>query len=200
MIEEKSELTERYTKFPYRLRRRIINKYRPRVHLKTIKTIQKEIQKAAEMPDNLEKIQSDFDLLKDQLLRTRADFENYRKRVVRDSENVKKYAAEELVKELLVSLDNFERAIDAAKQIKDFDGLSEGVEIIHQQLLSTLTNKGLKKIDAYGKKFDPYYHEAVMVEERTDVADQTITDVISEGYMLNEKVIRPAAVKVSKAP
>lgn len=199
MAEELKEKMMILSKEPYRLRRQNVEKSYPRHHSRKIKKSQdKEFEKITEEKNTIEGVQSDIDKLRDQLLRTSADFDNYRKRVLREREEIRKFATEELIKELLTVLDNFSRAVEASKLAKDFDNLSKGVEMIYQQIMNILMQKGLKKIEAKGEKFDPNYHEAVMVEENKKVDDQTVLEVLTEGYLLNDRVIKASVVKVSK--
>jgi molecular chaperone GrpE len=126
-----------------------------------------------------------------------ADFENYKKRVVREKEDVVRYANEGLIVELIEVYENLERAVANAK--KSGDGqMARGLEMIYAQMASTLTKHGLKPIEAVGKMFDPHLHEAMMQEVSQDVEEGTILDEFQRGYMLHSKVIRYAKVKVSK--
>lgn len=126
-----------------------------------------------------------------------ADFENYKKRVAREKEDVVKYANEGLILELIDVYENMERAVANAK--KSGDGqMAKGLEMIYAQMASTLAQHGLKPIEAVGKKFDPHLHEAMMQEASQDVDEGTILDEFQRGYTLYSKVIRYAKVKVSK--
>ncbi|CAJ35420.1 nucleotide exchange factor GrpE [Methanocella arvoryzae] len=126
-----------------------------------------------------------------------ADFENYKKRVAREKEDVVRYANEGLILELIDAYENMERAVANAK--KSGDGqMAKGLEMIYAQMSATLSRHGLKPIEAVGKKFDPRLHEAMMQEASEDVEEGTILDEFQRGYMLHSKVIRCAKVKVSK--
>lgn len=126
-----------------------------------------------------------------------ADFENYKKRVAREKEDVVRYANEGLILELIEVYENMERAVANAK--KSGDGqMARGLEMIYAQMASTLTKHGLKPIEAVGKMFDPHLHEAMMQEASQEVEEGTILDEFQRGYMLHSKVIRYAKVKVSK--
>lgn len=128
------------------------------------------------------------------LVRLQADFDNYRKRVAREREDLLKYAGEQLITALLPVVDNFERAL-AAKS-NDYEKLLEGVEMICRQLQEVLSREGLEPIPAAGEQFNPELHEAVMREEGGDCPDNTVTEELRRGFTFKGKVIRAAMVKV----
>lgn len=134
----------------------------------------------------------------DMLLRLQADFDNFRKRSAKERQEFIKYANEALIFELVGMLDNFERSIKAADQKQDFKLLHQGVDMISKQLHKLLQEKGLRRIDSQGEKFDPSRHEAIEAVETDEVEDGCILEEFQPGYMLNDKVIRPAMVKVAK--
>jgi len=129
------------------------------------------------------------------LQRLQADFENFRKRNLKEREELVKFASEGLICDLLPVLDNFERAL-AAKG--DDQGLQAGVEMIFRQLNEVLHKEGLQPICAVGEQFDPNLHQAVMMIESADHGDNEVIDEFQKGYTLKDKVIRPAMVKVAK--
>lgn len=135
---------------------------------------------------------------KDKFLRLYSDFETYKRRVQKDREELYKFANEELVKELLPSLDNLETALKHAS--RSADGLKEGVEMTLRELKRTLERAGLKPIEALGQPFNPEYHHAIAQVEREDLPDKTVVDEMRKGYLFNDKVIRPSLVTVSKKP
>ncbi|NOX97595.1 MAG: nucleotide exchange factor GrpE [Nitrospirae bacterium] len=134
----------------------------------------------------------------DRLLRLQAEFENYRKRVNRERNEFIQYAIEDLICDLLPVIDNFERAIESARQHDNSKALLQGVEMIYKQVHDVLVKRGLEKIEAVGKEFNPREHEAVMQVESENHPDNTIIEANLAGYRLKDKVIRPAMVKVSK--
>jgi len=136
--------------------------------------------------------------LYDQLLRLKAEFENFRKRTERDKENLIKFAEESLIQELLPVMDNIERAIDSAHNHRDFDSLKQGVIMIQKQLKEILSKTGLVEMKTDGEKFDPRLHEIVSQEEADKHPEGTIIEELQKGYLLADRVIRPAMVKVSK--
>lgn len=131
----------------------------------------------------------------DRILRMQADFENYQKNMEKERENIIKFASESIIKDLIDDLENLELALDDMK--KHNNPAYESIKLIYDHFLRTLEKNGLEKIDSVGKKFDPYMHEAIMIEE-TDNDDGTVLEEFRKGYKLNGKVIKPSKVKVSK--
>ena len=131
---------------------------------------------------------------RDRYLRTLADFENYRKRADREKAEFFKYALAGAIKDLLPVLDNFDRALEHAEEGDDFH---KGVLLIYKQLFDVLQRHGLKPIDQSGVRFDPNFHEAVVTEEDPSVPAQTVSAIMQKGYTLNDRLLRPALVKVA---
>jgi len=138
----------------------------------------------------------------DRLLRTTADFDNFKKRAAREKQDAIKYATESLLQKVIPVLDNFEMALAAAQNnaATDIKSLRDGVAMIHSQLKNTLTEAGLEEVDATGKPFDPNLHEAVSQQESADVAEGQVLQQLRKGYKLRERLLRPATVIVAKAP
>jgi len=136
--------------------------------------------------------------LQDKILRLGAEFENYKKRVQKERQDWIKYAGETFILELLSIVDNFERAFQAADKTQDFGVLHKGVEMILIEIERFLKEKGVKKIEAVDKQFDPHRHEAIEHIECQEREENTIVEELQSGYELNGKVVRPAKVKVSK--
>lgn len=136
--------------------------------------------------------------LQDRLLRLGAEFENYKKRVQREREELIKYAGETFILELLHIVDNFERAFQAADKTRDFKVLHQGVEMILKEVEEFLKDKGVRKMETMGVQFDPHKHEAIENVVCQDKPEGIIVEELQAGYELNGKVIRPARVKVSK--
>lgn len=130
------------------------------------------------------------------LQRLQAEFENYRKRVLREQTRAVEFATEPVMMRLLEVLDEFELALVAAEQRPDFDKFLRGVEIVYAKLLDILRAEGLERIDARGKPFDPTEHEALFQVEGED-GEPYVADVLRTGYRLKGRVIRPAGVKVA---
>lgn len=131
-----------------------------------------------------------------QLKYLQADFENLKKQFDRDRLNYIRQANEELITELLIVLDSIEKAVESAETAKD-SKTAEGFRRIQQQFYQILVKNGLRRIDALGKKLDPYYHDAVLREENPNKEDNIVLEELQKGYMLNSKVIRHSKVKVS---
>ncbi|NLM21687.1 MAG: nucleotide exchange factor GrpE [Peptococcaceae bacterium] len=144
----------------------------------------------------LEQAKAKADEYYSHLQRLKAEFDNFRRRTVREKEEIAKYASERIILSLLPVLDNFERALESAKSNQDFDAFSQGVEMIFRQLMKVLEEEGLKPIEALGEQFDPNLHEA-MFREESDQEENTILEELQKGYYLKDKVIRPSRVKVS---
>jgi molecular chaperone GrpE len=134
----------------------------------------------------------------DDLRRLQADFDNYRKRTLREQTARAASASQALVARLLPVLDNFELAVSHAEQSRDFDRMLKGVEMVFGVLREVLQGEGLVKIEAEGKPFDPERHEAVVAVEQEGAEPGTVVDVVRTGYELRGKVLRPAMVKVAK--
>lgn len=145
-----------------------------------------------------EKIQQEpsADEYRDRWIRVTADFDNFRKRVQKEKADMIKYGNENLIKELLPVLDNFERAMAAPSQN---DSFTQGVQMIYSQLMGTLERFGVTSESAKGKTFDPNLHEAMSYKEDSSVAPHTVLEEHQRMYFLNKKLIRPALVTVSKA-
>lgn len=132
--------------------------------------------------------------MKDRYMRTLADYENFRKRSEREKADFYKYALSGLLHELLPVLDNFDRALEHAEEGDDFH---KGVLLIYKQLFGVLLKYGLKPIEESRVPFDPRIHEAVVREEDPSVPSHTVVAVMQKGYYLNDRVLRPAMVKVA---
>ncbi|MBD3917919.1 nucleotide exchange factor GrpE [Paenibacillus sp. PR3] len=130
-------------------------------------------------------------------LRAQADFDNFRRRTTKEREELAQYATMKLITQLLPVVDNFERAISAAKQNNDFEALSKGVDMVSRQFNQVLEQEGLKPMAAVGEPFNPEFHQAVMQEQSADHEEGIVLEELQKGYMLKDKVIRPAMVKVS---
>jgi molecular chaperone GrpE len=146
-------------------------------------------------PDPLEELRRERDVLQDRLLRTAADFDNYRKRMDRERRDLAEQTAGEAIKDLLPIIDNLERALQAAAED---DPLRKGVELIHKQMLEMLRKRGVTPIEALGADFDPNVHEAVTHEESDQHREGEVMEELQRGYKVGERLLRPAMVKVAK--
>ncbi len=149
--------------------------------------------------DPLEAAKAEAAKLRDQLLRTAADFDNFRKRSRRELADMEKRAREDLIKELLPVFDNLERATAHAETATDVKALADGIGLVKRQFLDTLSKIGIERIKAQGLPFDPAFHEAVQQFETADHAPGTVIHEVQAGYMQGDKLVRPAIVVVAKA-
>ena len=131
------------------------------------------------------------------LLRMQADFENYKKRIAREREDMYNNALETITAQLLPVVDNMERAVDAFRKDKLDEQYISGVEMVYNQIIDILGKNGVKEIEAMDKDFDPNLHHAVMQVPGEDEDENKIKEVFQKGYILGNKVIRPSLVKVS---
>lgn len=138
-----------------------------------------------------------YEEMKDRFLRSQADFDNYRKRMQKEREEMAKYASRSLLEKLLPAIDNLERAIDSSKQSESFEMLAQGVEMVYRQIMDALREEGAVPLETVGKPFDPHFHQAVMQEESDQYESGIVIEEFQKGYMLKDKLIRPAMVKVS---
>ncbi|MDQ6421137.1 nucleotide exchange factor GrpE [Paenibacillus sp. LHD-117] len=130
-------------------------------------------------------------------LRAQADFDNFRRRTAKEKEELAQYASMKLIGQLVPIVDNFERAIAAASSNSDYESLAKGVDMIFRQLSQTLEAEGLKAIESVGQPFNPEFHQAIMQVESDEHEEGIVVEEVQKGYMLKEKVLRPAMVKVS---
>ncbi|PYR76623.1 MAG: nucleotide exchange factor GrpE [Acidobacteria bacterium] len=155
-----------------------------------------EAQDSAESP--LDALRKEKDALHDRLLRTAAEFDNYRKRVDRDRRDQVDAATADAVVDFLPIVDDLERALKAPTG-GDSEGFRKGVELIHQQMVDLLRKRGVRPIEAVGAEFDPRYHQAVAQEASADHREGEVMEEYARGYMLGDRLLRPAMVKVAKA-
>lgn len=130
-------------------------------------------------------------------LRAQADFDNFRRRTMKEKEELGQYASMKLISQLLPVVDNFERAVAAASVNGDFESLAKGVDMIFRQLEQTLEQEGLKAMNVVGEPFNPEFHQAIMQVESDEYEEGIVVEEVQKGYILKEKVLRPAMVKVS---
>ncbi|MST71332.1 nucleotide exchange factor GrpE [Clostridiales Family XIII bacterium WCA-MUC-591-APC-4B] len=144
-----------------------------------------------------EKTEEKADDGNEKYVRLMAEFQNYKKRVAKEKNDIREYATEKLVMELLPVLDNFERALAASAE-DDPAGYAKGMELIFTQMVTELQKSGLAEVEAEGQDFDPTKHNAVMTEENEELESGKVSKVLQKGYALNDKVIRPSMVAVTK--
>lgn len=130
-------------------------------------------------------------------LRVQADFDNFRRRTQKEKEELAQYATSKLVGELLPVMDNFERALATAPESPESEAFAKGVNMIFRQLEGVLKSEGLTAMEAVGQPFNPEYHQAIMQVESEEHEEGIVTEEVQKGYLLKDKVLRPAMVKVS---
>ena len=142
----------------------------------------------------------ELDKTRDQQLRLQAEFENFRRRTLKDKQDSQLYGHQNFVKELLSTVDNLDRAIEHSEQSagEDLQTLLQGVELVQKELLGVLERFGVSEIEAEGQKFDPTYHEGVAQVPSAE-AENTVVQVLQKGYQLRDRMLRPARVVVAKA-
>jgi molecular chaperone GrpE len=160
----------------------------------------KEDKEIEELKKKLEEKEKEAKENYDRLLRTAADFENYKKRATREKEDWTKFANEDLIRAILPFIDNLERAVNHAQKIADTGVLVKGVQLTLQQLLQALNKFGLSSFESVGKPFDPTMHEAMLVVETDKHEPNQVVEEFQKGYLLNDRLLRPATVSVSKPP
>ena len=157
---------------------------------------------SSEQLDELKQRAAKADEHWDRLLRTTADFDNYKKRAAREKSDAVRFANETLMNRLIPVLDNLEMAMAAAQASRASapDSLQSGVNMVFQQLKNALAEAGLEEIDASGKPFDPNLHEAISQRESDSIPEGHVVEQARKGYRLRERLLRPASVVVAKAP
>lgn len=160
---------------------------------------QAEEQEAAESAENAryEELAKLAEENQQKYLRAQADFDNFRRRTMKEKEELGQYASMKLISQLLPIVDNFERAIAASSSNSDYDSLAKGVDMTFRQLAATLEQEGLTPMNAVGQPFNPEFHQAIMQVESEEHEEGIVVEEIQKGYMLKDRVIRPAMVKVS---
>ena len=158
------------------------------------------IEKSEEekLHDMISMLEDENSSIKDQMLRMQAESDNFRKRVLREKEDSIKYANSNLLMDLVTIIDDFERAIKATQESIDAEDFHSGIELIEKQFVTMLErNWGLKKMVSVGEEFDPQFHEAIGMEESSEYDKQTVIEDYQSGYILQDRVLRSAKVKVA---
>lgn len=164
----------------------------PKPHPEDDKNLKNKLKKKEA---EIKALKKEKEELKDNYLRKLAEMENLRKRFERDRSEYQQYALNDFLRELLVVLDNFERALQSRDQ-SDGKSFQEGVEMIYRQYQDLMKKKGVVPIEISDKKFDPTIHQAVLTEESEAVAEPEVTEELQRGYLLHGRLLRPALVKV----
>lgn len=150
----------------------------------TTSTVQNELEQKLEETTN-------------RMLRLQADYDNFRRRTQKEKESAAKYRSQSLAEKLIPALDNFERGMMIDAQSDETKNLLQGMEIVYRQLKEALANEGVEPIQSVGQSFDPHLHQAIMQVESDEFESNVVVEEMQKGYMLKDRVIRPAMVKVN---
>jgi len=145
-----------------------------------------------------QRAQEELQIFQDKYMRLAAEFENYKRRAQRDQSDSIRYANESLLKNLLPTLDNLERAIKSGTDAGASGALIEGVQLTHKQFLETVAKLGVRQVTSTGADFDPNIHQAVAQVESETAAPNTVVEEFQKGYFLHDRILRPAMVTVAK--
>lgn len=155
-----------------------------------VETIEVKLQ------NEIDELKSEVDRLKNAYAKAYADTENVKKRLQNEADTNKKYRIQSFAKEILPAIDNLERAMAASDESES--QLKKGVEMIYNQLIKSLKDEGVEEIDCLNKKFDPNFEQSIMVEKKEGVEPGVVIEVLQKGYMLKDRVLRAAMVKISE--
>ncbi|GGC92159.1 protein GrpE [Thalassobacillus devorans] len=148
--------------------------------------------------EELEKLKQDYEELNNRLIRLQADYDNFRRRTMKEREADRKYKSQDLVTELVPVLDNFDRALKVEVEGEAAKGFVDGMKMVYQQFKAALEKEGVEEIKAEGEQFDPHLHQAVMQANEEDYDSNVVIEEMQKGYKLKDRVIRPAMVKVNQ--
>jgi molecular chaperone GrpE len=160
--------------------------------------LEQEIELLKDDGRKLKELEEENEKLLNSLLRTRADLENYKKSVERGNENYRQKLQERILRKLVRHAEDLTRALKILETLENADSMKNGFEMILQNFNKILEEEGVRSMNCEGEKFDPFKHEALLVEERDDIAENTIIEEIDKGYFINNAILKPAGVKVSK--
>lgn len=159
--------------------------------------VETEQDESDDLKQTIKQLESEKEEYKNQYLRSQADLENFRRRAKEEKTMAAKYKAQSLAEKLLPVLDNFERGLNIKSGVEETQSLLDGMEIVYRQLKDALDGENIREIVAEGQPFDPHFHQAIMEVEDEDYKTGTVIEVVQKGYALNDRVIRPAMVKVA---
>jgi molecular chaperone GrpE len=163
-------------------------------------TVEIEVDSVESLQAKLEEAMADSQQHYDRLLRVSAEFDNFKKRSTREAEEFRKFANEAILKDLLHVVDNLERAISSANETGEANAcVVEGVQMTCGEILKVFSKFGVTPVESVGKPFDPAFHQAIMQEESSEHPENTVVSEMQKGYLLHDRLLRPAMVVVSKA-
>ena len=157
-----------------------------------------ESKKEKQLREKIRTAEKEIEVLKDQLFRTAAELDNFRKRTEREISNIVRNANEKIIKDILSVIDDFERSLKSAPKRGKGRDFCKGFELIYQKLMTILRGYGLEPMESIGKDFDVEQHDALLQVEREDIPSGVIVEEHEKGYLLNDKVVRHAKVVVNK--
>ena len=165
----------------------------------TIELLSQELQ---DLKSLYEEKMKEFDDQQEQFLRLQAEFENFRRRGLKEKQESFKFGHQNLVKDLLSAVDNLERALEHGAQNAGAEakGILDGVELVHREILGALAKHGVQEIEAEGKIFDPAYHEAMGQLPNAELPANSVLQVLQKGYVIHDRMLRPARVMVTREP
>jgi len=167
---------------------------------KDLMKLKESLKKTKEIKKENEKLKKDIEELKDRYLRVLAEFDNYRKRVEKEKQEIYKYGAENLLRQLLQFDNIFENILKQMETNPSNEAIHKGVELLKKEFTKFLEENGVRKIVTKGKKFDPHIHEAIGVVETNEFEDGEIVKEEQPGYVYHDKILKPSLVKVAKKP
>ena len=163
-------------------------------------TVKIEVDTVEELQKKMDEALAESQQHYDRLLRVSAEFDNYKKRAVREADEFRKFANEALLRDLLHIVDNLERAITSASESSAGDEcVVQGVSMTRDEILKIFSKYGVTPVEAVGKPFDPAYHQAIMQEETDEHPENTVVSEMQKGYLLHDRLLRPSMVVVAKA-
>lgn len=148
--------------------------------------------------EEIQQLKNNVQEEEEKYLRLYAEFENYKRRIQKENQTMKAYKAQDVLNDILPTIDNIERALQIEGEDEQFKSLQKGVEMVYESLLNALKNNGLEKIEAEGQQFDPNVHQAVVQDDNPDYESGQVTQELQTGYKLKERVLRPSMVKVNQ--
>jgi molecular chaperone GrpE len=170
------------------------------VKVETEPAIEEKPETEKEQPRDVDELNKELSELKDKYLRLYADFENYKRLVAKNKEELIKYSNEDLMRELLPVIDHLELALQHSAKGDNLSALAEGVQMTLKELTATLEKFGLTTIESLGKPFDPSLHHAISQTESEEMEENMVVEEFRKGYKLKDRVLRAALVSVSKKP
>lgn len=160
-----------------------------------VESDEQQLEQNEPQVETTKKVEEDY---LNRLMRLQADFDNFRKRTIKEKEDIYKYALANFAEKLLPVMDNVERALKAIEDANINDSYVDGVKLVSQQLIDVLKSEGLEEVETINCEFDPQVHHGVSIDNVEEIDDNQVIEVYQKGYKFKDKVIRPAMVKICK--